>query len=142
MSTSLQGIRRLFCYTSLLYSCLDPDDAWHGRALELAAEAVDSEAILSSTWDVISETMTLLCYRKSFHTALRFLDEVKPTLDIVLYAETIHALAEETFRLRGGKRRLSFCDAVSFIVVTTLLDNIPCLSFDEDFQALGLTVIR
>ena len=38
-------------------------------------------------------------------------------------------------------RRVSFCDAISFVVVTTLLDNIPCLSFDGDFKALGLTVI-
>lgn len=142
MNSRLHGIRRLFCDTSFLYSCLDPNDVWHGRAIELATEATDAEVILSSTWDVISETTTLLCYRKSFQTALRFLHNVKPALDIVLYGETIHTMAEEIFRLRGGNRRLSFCDAVSFIVVTTLLDNIPCLSFGEDFQALGLTVLR
>lgn len=142
MSATFQGIRRLFCDTSFLYACLDPDDAWHGRAMELVAEATDAEVILSSTWEVISETITLLCYRRSFQAALRFLDDIKPTLDIVLYGETVRTMAEEFFRLRGGKRRLSFCDAVSFIVVTTVLDNIPCLSFDEDFQALGLTVIR
>ena len=41
----------------------------------------------------------------------------------------------------GGtaERRLSLCDAISFIVVTTLLDRMPCFAFDEDFRRLGLT---
>jgi hypothetical protein len=39
VSATFQGIRRLFCDTSFLYACLAPDDAWHGRAMELAAEA-------------------------------------------------------------------------------------------------------
>ncbi|MDA8079831.1 MAG: hypothetical protein M0Z79_12960 [Nitrospiraceae bacterium] len=34
----------------------------------------------------------------------------------------------------------AFCDAVSFVVVTHLLDNVPCLSFDKDFRSLGLLV--
>jgi hypothetical protein len=36
---------------------------------------------------------------------------------------------------------LSFCDAISFVVVTTLVDHMPCFAFDEDFRRLGLTVI-
>lgn len=61
---------------------------------------------LWSTWDVLSETATLLAYRLAPRAAVGFLD------------------------------------AVSFVVVTTLLDNAPCLSFDRDFQALGLTVLQ
>jgi predicted nucleic acid-binding protein len=49
--------------------------------------------------------------------------------------------AEQIFRRHGRDRRLSFCDAISAVVVTTLLDQIPCLAFDEDFRSLGLTVI-
>jgi len=33
------------------------------------------------------------------------------------------------------------CDAISFIVITTLLDGMPCVTFDRDFRALGLTVM-
>jgi hypothetical protein len=36
---------------------------------------------------------------------------------------------------------LSLCDAISLVVVTTLLERMPCLAFDEDFRRLGLTVI-
>ena len=49
--------------------------------------------------------------------------------------------AEHIFRRYGRDHKLSFCDAISFVVVTTLLDDVPSLAFDGDFRALGLTVI-
>lgn len=33
------------------------------------------------------------------------------------------------------------CVAISFVVDTTVLGGVPCPAFDEDFRALGLTVI-
>jgi predicted nucleic acid-binding protein len=82
-----------------------------------------------------------LRYRIGFRAALRFLDEIKPHLTIIEYDPKVRHQAERAFRQRGRSRRLSYCDAISFIVVTTLLDNTPCLAFDRDFRALGLTVI-
>jgi len=76
-----------------------------------------------------------------FRPALRFLEEIKPHPAIIEYGPQVRHEAERAFRQRGRSRRLSFCDAISFIVVTTLLDNLPCLAFDRDFRALGLTVI-
>ena len=93
------------------------------------------------TWDIISETLTLLRYRRSYHEAATFLTEVKPNLHIVNYGETVRTEAEQIFRRYGPEHRLSFCDAISFVVVTTLLDDVPSLAFDGDFRALGLTVI-
>lgn len=141
MSARIQGLRRVFCDTSFFYSCLDPRETSYERAQELAMETADAGTILSSTWDVISETVTLLRYRRSYQLAIRFLDEFKPMLDIVVYDHNIRATAEQVFRRYGAERRLSFCDAISFVVVTTMLDNIPCLSFDQDFRALGLIVL-
>ena len=141
MSARIQALRRVFCDTSFFYSSLDARDTFHERAKELAMDAADAGAILSSTWDVISETATLLRYRRSYQLAIRFLDEFKPMLDIVVYDHDIRATAEQVFRRYGAEKRLSFCDAISFVVVTTMLDNIPCLSFDQDFRALGLTVL-
>jgi predicted nucleic acid-binding protein len=37
-------------------------------------------------------------------------------------------------------KRLSFCDAITFVVITQILGNMPCLTFDRDFRALGLNV--
>ena len=132
---------RLFCDTSFFYACLDPADPDHERAEERAIDASNCRAVLYTTWDVISETVTLLRYRRGFGAASTFLDEVKPGLHIVTYGDQLRTEAEEIFRQYGPRRRLSFCDAVSFIVITTLLEHIPCLSFDRDFRALGLTVL-
>ena len=132
---------RLFCDTSFFYACLDPTDSNHDRAAELTADAATSATSFFTRWDIVSETITLLRYRRGFRVALTFLEEVKPNLIIVEYGPRVRTEAEQVFRLHGRGRRLSFCDAISFVVVTSLLDQMPCLAFDEDFRALGLTVI-
>ena len=132
---------RLFCDTSFFYACFDPRDVNHQRAEDLSAEAAESGSTLYVTWDIISETLTLLRYRRSYRAALTFLSEIKPALHIVNYGDSVRAEAEQIFRRYGRDHKLSFCDAVSFVVVTTLLDVIPSLVFDEDFRALGLIVI-
>ena len=141
MSANLQGVRRVFCDSSFFYSCLDSRDVCHERAKELATQAAEAGTILSSTWDVFSQTVTLLRYRRGYQLAIRFLDDFKPMLDIVVYDHSVRSGAEQIFRRYGVERRLSYCDAISFVVVTTMLDGIPCLSFDQDFRALGLTVL-
>ena len=132
---------RLFCDTSFFYACLDPLDANHDRSAELVELATQSHSDFLTTWDIVSETVTLLRYRCSYAAAWTFLSEVKPTLEIVHYGDETRAEAEEIFRIYGQDHKLSFCDAISFVVVTTLLDGLPCLAFDRDFRALGLTVL-
>lgn len=132
---------RLFCDTSFFYACLDPTDSNHGRAAELTADAAASATSFFTSWDIMSETITLLRYRRGFRLALTFLEEVKPNLIIVEYGPRVRTEAEQIFRLRSRSRRLSFCDAISFVLVTGLLDQMSCLAFDEDFRALGVTVI-
>ena len=73
--------------------------------------------------------------------ALRFLDDVKAGLHVAVYRADLHIEAKEVFRRHARDHRLSSCDAISFVVVTTLLDRIPCFAFDEDFRRLGLTVL-
>jgi predicted nucleic acid-binding protein len=136
---SLPG--RVFCDTSYFYACVDTDDAYHRRALALADEAATRRTQLWTTWDVISETVTLLRYRHSSAAAIRFLDDVKPGLHVIDYGANIRGEAEGVFRRHGRDHRLSFCDAVSFVVVTTVLERMPCFAFDEDFRRMGLTVI-
>jgi len=132
---------RLFCDTSFFYACFDPGDVNHHRASALSVEAVEADSALYVTWDVISETLTLLRYRRSHREALTFLSEIKPNLHIVNYGDNVRAEAEQIFRRYGRDHKLSYCDAVSFVVVTTLLDDIPSLAFDADFRALGLNAI-
>ena len=132
---------RLFCDTSFFYACFDPRDVNHHQAHSLSVEAAEADSALYVTWDVISETLTLLRYRRSHRDALTFLSDIKPSLHIVNYGDSVRAEAEQIFRRHGRDHKLSYCDAVSFVVVTTLLDDIPSLAFDADFRALGLAVI-
>jgi predicted nucleic acid-binding protein len=132
---------RVFCDTAFLYACLASRDRNYGRAGELLEECRDQQIQMFSTWDIVSETVTLFTYRLHFQAAMQFLDSIKPELALVPVTQAVLSEAEQVFRRRAKARRLSFCDAISFVVVTTLLDNMPCLSFDGDFKALGLTVI-
>ena len=131
----------VFGDTSFFFACLEPLDASHQRALDLARQVAHGRWIVHTTWDVVSETTTLLRYRSSFAAARTFLSEVKPTLRIAEYGRRVRAEAEEIFLQYGRERRFSLCDAISFVVITTLLDRTPCLTFDDDFRALGLTVV-
>ncbi len=132
---------RVFCDTSFFYACLDNRDVNYPRARALAREAATAGLVFYCTWDIISETVTLLRYRCSYARAIQFLDRVKPTLHIISYDDSVRGQAEKIFRRLGKDKRLSFCDALSLVIVTTLLDHMPCLSFDRDFKRLGLTVI-
>ncbi len=132
---------RVFCDTGFLYASLARGDRHYDRAGDLLEQCRNQRVQMFSTWEVVSETLTLLAYRLHPQAAVHFLDTMKPALALVPVTEAVLSQAEQVFRRHVKARRLSFCDAISFVVVTTLLDNIPCLSFDEDFKALGLTVI-
>jgi predicted nucleic acid-binding protein len=132
---------RAFCDTSFFYACLDPRDVNYPKAKGLIREAAVTGVALFATWDIVSETVTLLRYRRNFQTALAFLADVRPQLHLVAYGDGVRTEAEDVFRRYARDHRLSFCDAISFVVVTTLLDHMPCLAFDADFRSLGLTLI-
>ena len=111
---------RLFCDTSFFYACFDPRDVNHERAKVIVDEAITANAVLWVTWDIISEAVTLLRYRRNFQAALTFLTEVKPSLAIVTYGDRVREEAEQIFRQYGRDHRLSFCDAISFVVLTKI----------------------
>ena len=133
--------QRAFCDTSFFFASLCPRDVNYERAGEILKEALAREISLWTTWDIISETATLLLYRFHARASIRFLNEIKPFLQIVPYDESVREEAERVFRLLIKDKKISFCDAISYVVVKTILDDAFCLSFDEDFARLGLNVI-
>jgi predicted nucleic acid-binding protein len=132
--------RKAFCDTSFFFASLVPEDVNYERAGDILAICMESALTLCTTWDVVSETVTLLRYRANYRLAVQFLDTVKPTLLIVRYDDSVRQAAEKVFRKLGRDKRLSYCDAVSYVVVTGILGSVPSLSFDKDFRSLGLTV--
>jgi predicted nucleic acid-binding protein len=133
---------RAFCDTSFFFACLYPRDVNYDRAGQILEEALAQKIALWTTWDIVSETATLLLYRFNSKAAIRFLDEVKPSLHICVYDNSVRKEAEHVFRMLAKDKRLSFCDAISFVVAKTVLRDIACITFDQDFSRLGLRVIR
>ena len=131
---------RAFCDTSFFFASLYPEDANYEEAGDILAECQENAVTLHTTWDIISETVTLLRYRASYKTAVQFLDVIKPTLAVVRYDDSVRSAAEEVFKKLSKDKKISFCDALSFVIITDLLDGMPCLTFDGDFKGLGLTV--
>ena len=131
---------RLFCDTSFFYACLDPNDANHERAREASRRAAMAHSRLHATWDVVSETATLLRYRCGYNAAASFITTIRPLLSMAALDDHARAEAERLFLSRGRVLRLSMCDAVSYVAVTKVLGGIPCLSFDRDFRGLGLNM--
>lgn len=132
---------RAFCDTSFFFAALAPGDVNHARARDLLTACVDEGIALHTTWDVVSETVTLLTYRLDRRAGVAFLDDVKPALAFVPTTAAVLSEAEAVFRRFAPRMRLSFCDAVSVVVLTSILRDAPCLTFDGDFAALGLTVM-
>jgi hypothetical protein len=74
---------RVFCDTSFFQACLDPSDTHHPQAYPLVTDAMMARVALWTTWDVVSETATLLRYRVSHASALAFVDTLYPRLRLV-----------------------------------------------------------
>jgi predicted nucleic acid-binding protein len=91
-------MQKIFCDTSYFYAALVPSDVNHQAARELTKWAADNRIDFYVTWDIISETATLLLKRCGFRVALYFLEELKPALNVVTYDGTIRELAETTFK--------------------------------------------
>ncbi len=83
-----------------------------------------------------------LNYRMGFRESKVFLTEVVPGITVLHPGEGERKTAVDFYLRRSGSRRLSLCDAISYVMVSTPLDWAPCLSFDDDFAALGLIVVR
>ncbi len=90
---------------------------------------------------MVSEALTILRYHYGFSEAFAFGQSLE-LYEILLPSESLYQQALAVFNLRSQKLKLSFADALSFVLLTGPLKGMPALSFDDDFKKLGLTVIR
>ncbi len=127
--------------TSFWFAALSPDDRNHTRAETLTGEAASEGVRLHATREAVGETLTLLRYRAGSRAAFLFLDDVLPAVHVIDAGPELHTAALAVFRKLAARRRLSYCDALSFVVVREVLKDVPCFAFDRDFKALGLQVL-
>lgn len=138
----LEGVARVFGDTAFFYAALSPADPNHSRAREISQQILARGIEVVTSWEVIVECVTLLRYRLGFLASQKFLVRVVPTLSVFYSGEGDRLAAIEFYLKRSKGRRLSLCDAISYTAVSRRFAGCPCLSFDQDFLALGLLVIR
>ncbi len=140
LMNSLRGFDTVCCDASFFIALFSKKDTKHKRALELFREIKDNRIIMHTSWFVISEAMTVLLYQYSYSEALTFNQSID-LYKIYHSTESHHQQALALFNLFGKDRKISFVDALSRVLISGELKNMPALSFDRDFRALGLTII-
>ena len=140
---SLAGsAHKVFADTSYFFALLHPHDSNHEKAVEVSQAVTNLRLTVYTTWDVVVETVAILRYRAGFELAKIFLADIKPDLILVYPVQAERDAAIQLFLRRSRRLKLSLCDVISYTIVSTRLDWAPCLAFDADFAALGLTVLR
>lgn len=129
---------RFFTDTSFYYAFLDKRDRFHSMAKEISDWMNIHNIGMTTTWEVVLETVTLLRYRHSYEAAMTFVKDVFPSIQIVTVSEEDRLEALHLFKKFSEDKKISLCDVISYLVVTKYFDHIPCLAFDDDFWALGL----
>ncbi len=137
----MEHVSYLFADTSFFYAVMDKRDRDHQVARDLAHFIEKRQIPIICTWEIIVETVTLLCYRFSYHGAAVFINKVLPKLNVFYINAEIRAKALNAFLKFSRDKEISLCDAITYIIVTQYLNFMPCLTFDEDFKRMGLIVL-
>ncbi len=137
---TLKGLDAVYCDASFFIALFSKRDSKHKRAFKLFREIKDNRIIIHTCWFIISEAMTVLLYQYGYSEALTFNQSVD-LYRIFHSTESQHHQAIALFNLFGKDRKISFVDALSHVLISGELKNMPALSFDRDFRALGLTTI-
>ena len=137
---TLKGLDAVYCDASYFIALFSKKDVKHKRALKLFKEIKENRIIICTCWFIISEAMTVLRYQYGYREALTFNQSID-LYKIIHSTESQHHQAIALFNLFGKDKKISFVDALSRVLISGELNNMPALSFDRDFRAMGLTTI-
>ena len=129
----------IFLDTSVIYAMADQADPRHQRAKERFQALLDiGEGIVTHNY-VLVEAMALIQSRLGVAAALKLAHDCR-AFDIEWVDEATH---EEAVRRLGrvGKRRISFVDQVSFLVMRRRGVR-TALAFDPDFEEEGFQLFH
>ena len=132
---SLKGFNAVYCDASFFVALFSKKDAKHKRALNLFKEIKENRIIIHTCWFIISEAMTVLRYQYGYREALTFNQSID-LYKIIHSTESQHHQAIALFNLFGKDKKISFVDALSRVLISGELNNMPALSFDRDFRAI------
>ena len=127
----------IFVDTSAIYALTDERCPDYDRAHQLFSYLLEERSPLLTHNYVVVEAMSLLQNRLGLAEARTFADESR-NFTIVWVDEDIHREAE--LRWANGRRKLSFVDIVSFVVMKRYQID-TAFAFDSDFVAAGFNVL-
>jgi len=137
---TLKGFDEVLCDASFFVALFSKRDTKHKRALQLFKEIKENRILIHTSWFIISEAMTVLLYQYGYSEALTFNQSID-LYRVYHSTESQHHQAIALFNLFGKDRKISFVDALSRVLISGERQNMPALSFDKDFKALGITTI-
>ncbi len=137
---TLNGFTAVYCDAGFFIALFSKKDKKHKRALELFKQIKENRIKIHTCWFIISEAMTVLLYQYGYREALTFNQSID-LYRIINSTESQHHQAIALFNLFGKDRSISFVDALSHVLISGALKDMPAISFDYDFKALGLTTI-
>jgi predicted nucleic acid-binding protein len=108
--------KQVFMDTSAFYALMDRSDSNHEQAVGLWASLLEKDFYLCTGNYVIVETLALLQSRLGFEAGNLWYRDVLTLAEILWIDGAMHNLAYELW-LSLGRRRLSFVDCVSFVVM-------------------------
>lgn len=132
---------RIFCDTSFFFASLEARDANHAAAVRWLESSEAAETTLWTTWEVIGETVTLLRRKSGYRKAADFVENVVPVIQVAPCDDSVRREALEVFQRFARDKDLSFCDCLSFVVLTSVVEPMPSATFDRHFKMLGLPVL-
>ena len=137
---SLKGIDAVYCDASFFVALFSKKDVKHKRALQLFKEIKENHIMMHTCWFIISEAMTVLLYQYGYSEALTFNQSID-LYKIIRSTESQHHQAIALFNLFGKDKKISFVDALSYVLISSELKKMPALSFDREFRSMGLTTV-
>jgi len=127
----------IFLDTSAIYAMADKADPNHASALEKFNQALSAGEPIGLHNYVLVESAALLQARLGLRVALQFLKEAK-VFQIEWVDQNLHEKALQELE-RIGKRRVSFVDCLSFLVMREKGIK-RALAFDPDFADQGFVM--
>lgn len=128
----------IFLDTSAVYALADRGDARHEEARELFESVLARGEVLVTHSYVLVESLALLQHRLGSAPAIKFARSVSG-FEILWVDQPLHTEALRRW-IRSSKRRVSFVDEVSFLVMKSR--GIPvAFAFDRDFEDRGFRLL-
>jgi predicted nucleic acid-binding protein len=129
----------IFIDTSAIYALADRADANHRQATALFRAALDADERFLTHNYVVVESMSLLQHRLGLASALTFARDAN-RFDLEWITPAVHEAAVQQLT-SARRRRLSFVDATSFLVMRSR-DIEVAFAFDSHFVDEGFRLFE